>query len=274
MPIVDCAPFFLAQKKGFFADEGLKVEPVMIQGGAEGVPKLKSGALDVSFGNYVSFIQAQASGMKIHIMAEGYQATDGLLAVMAPPSSGIEGPEDLAGKTIAVNTLNNVGTLTVKSVLRTYGVDLNSVHFVAVPFPRMIQALRDGDADAAWMVEPFISAAKQALGAYMVLDSASGATEGLPVGGYVTTQRFVKEHPRTAAAFHRAIVRGERLAASRSQVEKILPDYTKMDRETVALVGIGRYPTSVDQTRLQRVADLMKEFGILKKRLDVGTMIS
>lgn len=281
IPIIDDVAVFIAQKNGFFEDEGLTVEPVTIQGGAEAVPKLASGALDITFGNYVSFFQTDAQadakgakGIKIHVQSEGYQAGPGLLPIVALPSSGISGPKDLAGKKIGVNTRHNIGTLMIKSVLETDGVDPDSVTFVEVPFPDMVGQLKSGSIDAAWLVEPFVSAAKMQLGARQVLDTASGATEGFPIGGYVSTQRFFEENPKTSAAFHRALQRAQELAANRATVEKTLPTYTKINSQTAAIVGIGTYPTTVDSTRLQRVADLMKEFGVLDKTLNVATMTS
>ncbi len=271
--VIDTAPFFLARKNGFFADEGLTVDPVSIKDVTKALPKLRSGDIDVTFGNYVTFFRSYANGNRLHIAAEGYNAESGVLSVMAIPGSGLREPEDLAGKTIAVNNVKHIGTLTVKSVLRTHDVDLDSVDFVDVPFTEMDTALVDGSVDAAWMVEPFISVAKQKLGAHRVLDAASGATKGFPIAGYATTQKFYEKNPKTVAAFQRALQRAQRLAHDRAKVERILPQYTEINKQTAALVTIGKYPTTVDARRLQRVADAMRRFGILEERLDVRKLI-
>lgn len=273
MPVIDTAPLELAIKNGYFAEEGLEVETRTIQGGADGVPKLESGGLDISFANYVSAFLAHSNGTKMRIAAEAYNAGEGVLQVTAMPGSGIREPSDLAGATVAVNTLENVGTLTVKSILKTHDVDTDAVNFVEKPFPEMASALESGSVDAAWMVEPFISQAKTSLGAYEVLDSASGATEGFPIAGYVTTQEFQNENPKTVAAFKRAIQRGQRLASDRAKVERVVPTYTKIEPKIAAIATIGEYPTTIEATRLQRVPDLMREFGVLDSKLDAAQLV-
>lgn len=274
MPIIDTAPLELAIENGFFADEGLEVNTQTIQGGADGIPKLQSGSLDISFANYVSAFLAHGKGTKMQVAAEAYNAGEGVLQVTALPDSGIREPSDLAGATVAVNTLENVGTLTVKSILKTHDVDPSRVDFVEKPFPEMVSALESGSVDAAWMVEPFISQAKTTLGAHQVLDSASGATEGFPIAGYVTTQKFQQANPKTVAAFQRAIQRGQRLAHDRAEVEEIIPTYTEIDPEIAAIATIGEYPTTIEATRLQRVPDLMREFDVLDQQLNAAQLTS
>lgn len=274
MPIIDTAPLQIAQQRGYFEDVGLTVKTSTIQGGADGIPKLADGSLDITFGNYVSVFDTHAKGPKMHIAAEAYNAEEGVLVVTAMPNSGIREPDDLEGRTLAVNTLKNVGTLTVKSVLRTHGVDPSTVQFREMPFPDMPGALKNGSVDAAWMVEPFISQVETELGAHKVFDSASGATAGFPIAGYVTTQKFYEKNTKTVDAFKTAIQRAQKAAQDRATVEKVLPTYTEIDPQTAAIVRVGEYPTTLEPTRLQRVPDLMREFGALNQKLEARQLVS
>jgi NitT/TauT family transport system substrate-binding protein len=43
--------------------------------------------------------------------------------------------------------------------------------------------------------------------------------------------------------------------------------------EIAALVHLPAYPLTTESTRLQRVPDLMREFGLLKKPFDIRPMI-
>lgn len=274
MPIIDTAPFYIAKKRGFFKEAGLDIKTVTIQGGAEAVPKLQQGALDISFGNYVSVVLAQSKGLKMHIAAEGYNAKDGVHVIMAMPDSGIRTVKDLEGKTIAVNTKHNVSTLLTKSTLKVHGVDPKSVKFVEVPFPEMLNVLKSGEVDAAYPVEPFISAMKKKLGAHLVVDVAQGPTKNWPIAGYFSTKEFYEKYPKTVQAFADAMQRAQKIAHDQKAVEKIVPTYTKIDPETMAVVSIGEYPTTVDASRIQRVADLMLKFGLLDEPVDVSKMIA
>jgi NitT/TauT family transport system substrate-binding protein len=66
---------------------------------------------------------------------------------------------------------------------------------------------------------------------------------------------------------------GAQLAGSRANVEQVLPTYTKIDRQTVALIHLGVYPTTLNPIRLQRVADLMQTFGMLPSTFDVRPLV-
>ena len=60
---------------------------------------------------------------------------------MVKGSSSIRTPQDLAGKTIAVNALKGVGETVIKGALDKLGVDANSIKLVVIPFPAMRSAL-------------------------------------------------------------------------------------------------------------------------------------
>jgi NitT/TauT family transport system substrate-binding protein len=250
------------------------VTPEIIQGGAAAIPKLLQGSLDITFTNYVAVFAAQAKGTgKFHVLSEGYQAKPKVLGIVVM-SDKLAGPKSLAGRTIAVNALQDVGTLTIASALSSSDVSADSVKYRQIPFPQMAAALAKGQVDAAWMEEPFITNAAQTLGTRLLLDTASGPTADFPVAGYVTTASFAESNPRTAAAFRRAIHRAQQLAADRQNVEKVLPEYSKVDPETAVITSVGVFPTSQEPSpvRLQRVADLMQQFGMLSARLDVKNL--
>jgi NitT/TauT family transport system substrate-binding protein len=250
------------------------VRLVPTTGSGPAMPYLLHGSLDISFGNYVSFIATQASGAaQLRVLADGYAEVPGGFEILVPENSPIKTVADLKGKTIAVNALNNVGTLITRSELAANGIPPSSVHFVAIPFPLMGAALAAHRVDAGWFTEPFLTEAEEKYGAYAVLDTDSGATSGFPISGYVTTAAFAARYPKTAAAFARAIVKAQKMAdQSRTLVEQVLPRFTGVPSEVAVTMVTGNFPTSVDPTRLQRVADLMLRFGMLKHHFDMITM--
>lgn len=278
LPILDVAPVHIAITKGYFKAEGLEIEPVTIQGGAAAIPGLISGDLDITFGNWVSFFAAQAKGTAedvggLKLISDGYQAKPDMFLILKKSESPINSPKDLAGKTIAINTLKNIAELTTRAILEANDVDLRTVTFKEMAMPDMEAAIENGVVDAGFMSEPFITRAQRTSGQIAVLDAASGPTDGIPIAGYGTTGKFVEENPKTVAAFQRAMMKGQRDAADRSTVQPLLADYAKVDRETAALVHFGEFPTSLNSTRLQRVATLMRSYGLLDEEFDVKPML-
>ncbi|MFD9705770.1 ABC transporter substrate-binding protein [Lentzea sp. NPDC059081] len=278
IPVVDTASVYIAQKKGYFKEQGLEVELKTIQGGAAGIQLVVGGELDFTFGNWVSFIAAQAKdnaknvdGLKL--IADGYQAKPDMFLILADGGSAIKSAKDLAGKTIAINTFNNIAELTAKATLEAANVDVSTVKFKEMAFPDMQAAVQNKTVDAAFMVEPFITRAQRAAGQIKVLDAASGPTDNIPIAGYGTSGKFAKENPKTVAAFQRAMAKGQADAADRPTVEPLIVEYAKVDKETAGLVHFGAFPTTLDATRLQRVVELMKTYKMLPKDIDVKSMI-
>lgn len=278
MTVADTAPVQLAIDKGLFKAEGLTVKTQVIQGGAAGIPLLKSGRLDFSFGNYVSLFTAGTKdpGFKPKIVAEGFRSASKTHTLMVRGDSPYKTISDLAGKKIAVNTKRNISTLLIRAAGTPAGVRFDEdKEFVEVAPPAMEQALKSKSVDAVQAIEPFGTQMAESMGARMVADLATGKTADLPIAGYAATEKFVKENPKTVAAFQRALQKAQGMAADRKVVEAVLPTYAKgINAKVAASMSMGTYPTSLDAAALQRVADLMSEFQYVDKPIDAKSFIA
>lgn len=274
LPIVDDAPLFLGIEKGFFAREGLTISTVPVNSGPEAVAKLTSGGADIAFGNYVTDILASSQGAGLRVLADGYAATPDTFMLVVPAHSPIDSPTRLAGKRIAVNAVRNITALLTLASLKPYGIGPNRVTLVPMPFPDMAEALRRGTVDAAWMTEPNLSEAAQEIGVTELLDTAQGATANMPMAGYAATERFATAAPRTVAAFQRAMRASAQAAANRQDIEQVVRRYLPgVTPQTTAIMRLGSFPTTLSRARLQRVADVMYEFGVLSKPFDVTPLV-
>ncbi len=274
LPIQDAAQLKVAIDKGYFQAEGLTVKMEILGGGAEAVPKLQSGNLDLAIGAWVPFFQAKAGGFPVHIVSDAFQTASGTHQIIVAQDSPIRTVQDLAGKKMAVNAKHNLATLLVQGTLQPQGVKLDEdSSFVAVPFPNMQAALKNGSVDAAQCVEPFCTGAQKAIGARMIADLGTGPMADFPVGGWVSTESWSKKNPNTEAAFKRAILKAQNDLADRQVLVQTLPTYTQIDANTAATLKPGVYPTSLDANRLQRVADTMQQYGYLDKPIDVKSLV-
>lgn len=274
LPLPEVAPVQIAISKGYFKEEGLEVKFTLIQGGQAALPSLQSGQFDILHSNHISAFAAAANKVAdLRIVAEADVGTPGNFVIAAAPNSSIKTLEDLKGKKIGVNTFNNVATLTASAQLKVKGLDPNrDVKFVEIGFPNMWQAIKTGQVDAGFLPEPFLTAAS-ADGATKIADVIDGPTDNLPIAGYYVTSEYLSKHPKTVAAFQRGLLKAQRLAASdRKEVEKALPDYAKIDEKTASLMQLPGFPITMNVQRLQRISDLMLEFGYLKAKFDAKTL--
>ena len=81
----------------------------------------------------------------------------------------------------------------------------------------------------------------------------------------MATQAWAEKHPKTAAAFVRAIEEGQALADSdRADVEKAMAESDGLPRQVTAVMSLPDFPVGpVDVGRIQRTATAMLQFGLL-----------
>ena len=275
LPITDVAPVQIAISQGLFAAEGLEVKTEVTQGGAAAIPALVAGDLDIAYGAWPSFLLANQEGIELRAVADGVAAAPGFTEFLALPASGLENnPAGMAGKTIAVNTLNNIGELAVRATLAGAGVDPEDAQLVEIPFPDMGAALERGDVDVIWASEPIPTLVKTNLDAVVVADSFVGAMEGFPVAGYQATADFAAANPNTVAAFQRAMAAAVAMAASDpSVVTKLLPTFTSLTPELASEIALPAFRGGLDPATLGRVQDTLIEFGILDQPLKIESLV-
>lgn len=276
VPAVDSAGLYIAEQRGYFTAVGLhvKIMPIVSSGG-ETISRQLAGGYDITLGNYVSYVEADAEqDAGLRIIAEGSVMQPGYQEIMTLPGSRITSLAGLRRATLAVNVKNNIGTILIGSLLAENGLSLSQVKLVAIPFPEMTAALKDHKVDAAWLPEPFLSLAEEQIGAQEVADLDQGGVAGFPVVGFAVTRAWERKYPRTEAAFLSALDKGQAAADSnRVYVEQAVESFLGVSPGTAALMALPTYPSGVDQVRLQRVADAMLSFGLLKQAYKVRQMI-
>lgn len=283
VPVADEAGLYIAQDEGLFAAEGLHVTIDPILSSADSTKGQNDGKFDITAGNAVSYIQDQVTHQSnLEIVAEGSLMQPANQALYTLPGSPVTTIASLKGRRIGVNVLNNIGTLLISSVLEEHGMSVRDVHFVAVPFPALGQALKRHVVDVAWLPEPTASADAQTMGLQELCDLDQGATTAFPVGWYVATKAWAKRYPHTLAAFLEALRAGQQIADSnRTAVERAmekLPAPFTVSPTIAAVMSIETYPLTIaphiDRLRVQRVANEMFQFHMLTQPFQVSSMLS
>jgi NitT/TauT family transport system substrate-binding protein len=288
VPALDSAGFFVALYEGLFAKEGLHVAFTPATSSETVISGQVKGQYDITGGNYVSYIQAEAAGQaNLDIFAEGSVMEPGAQGIYVMPDSGITTLAGLKNKTVAINAPKNILYLLTASVLAEHGLSADSVKFVtSLPFPAMPAALQAGKIDAAVLPEPFASIAEQSYGAVPLVDLDQGATTNFPVEGYVVTKQWAEKYPHTLAAFDKALEEGQQIAdSSRAAVEQAMEDLPMkpvplgVSKQIAAVMALDDYPFSsglsdgVDKIRLQRVVDVMQQFLNFDPKFNINSML-
>ncbi|MGY1708711.1 ABC transporter substrate-binding protein [Geodermatophilus sp. SYSU D00758] len=271
-PLVHTATAVQAQETGLFEEAGLDVTLEQTAGGAQAIPSLIAGEYDITYGNYTSALLAAQQGLPIRILAGNDVGAEDH-AIMVASDSPYQSAADLAGARIAVNNLQNIGTVAINAVLEDAGVDISTVEYLELPLPDMAAALDSGDVDAIWQVEPF-QAASLAAGHRVLFPLFSGPVEDMPVAGWLTTEQYAQENPEVVEAFRESIAEAmTELEGNRERLVELVPTYSQVPAEVVEQVALPAWDADADAEQLQEMSDLMLEYGIISEEFDVEQML-
>jgi NitT/TauT family transport system substrate-binding protein len=275
LPVIDAAPFEIALKNGYFAQQGLTIKTVSVLQSTQAVPDLLRGSVDIIGGNYTSYFEGDSRGtFSIDVIGMAIDCVPTDFEVLSLPGSGITSTQDLAGKTVAVNLTSNIQTLTLNAILKADGVT-GQPHYVAIPFPEMGAALKAHRVDAISVVEPYITAYEKTDGAVPVTSQCISPVAGYPVSGYFATASWVKQNPAALRAFQRALDKGQTYAdANPSAVRAILPSYTAITAAEAQHVVLGTFPDTTDVAQLQQMANLMEQQGMISGSFQVSSIVA
>ena len=279
IPVGDCLQLFVAEDQGYFKAEGLDVTGLAMKGGAVIAPAVEGGELAIGWSNTVSIILAHARGFDFAFLAPGAEGVTGshdVHALLVPTDSTITSVRDLAGKTVAINTLGNINEAAMRALAEKAGIAPDSIRLVEVPFPDMGTALAKGSADAALMLEPFVTDAVSK-GRARVLDPSPHAAFGNPylIGAWFAKKAWIKSHPAAAEAFVRAVAKASAfIEAHPDKAREILRSRTRLSPELAGRITLPRFPATLEPAALQGVIDVCARFGLAPKPFPAADILA
>jgi NitT/TauT family transport system substrate-binding protein len=243
LPILDALPMFVAQSRGYFAEQNINLEVVPVASAAERDQLMQAGQADAMVNDLVSTMFYNRSTPSIVVVRFARTATPQFpqYFILAGPNSGISSPADLTGVEIAISEATVIDYITDR-LLAAEGVAPADIRTVAIPrIGDRLAALADGTVKAAAMPDPAASAA-MATGATVVLSDAAHPQYGNSVLSFSTD--FVQQNPDAVrgflAAWERAVADinanktgwNELLRANNLLSEQLLGSYTLPDYPT------------------------------------------
>jgi NitT/TauT family transport system substrate-binding protein len=271
LPIANALPMDLGIKKGFFQAQGIEINKRTLQSGNDIVLALANHNGEIGYFGWVPMMIASTQGIAISAVAasevEGTSAGDNWQDILVKGDSSIRTPRDLAGKTIAVNALKGVGEVMIRAALQKVGVNPSSIRLLAMPFPTMRTALRNGQVDAIWTPEPFQSQALNLDGARIVMAPGPVLGKYWPIGGYGALTSWARANPALAKRFRLAINRSLAYAQGHSaEIRELLPAGTQNVRLPI-------WSPLIDRAKLRQLARYTLNFGVISKMPNLTQLV-
>ena len=279
IPIIDTAPLQVAIAKGVVAAEGLEVDTTPTAGGAAGLPALAAGQVQVTFSNIISIVLGAKQGLGFEVITAGSntgETAPDLAGLVAKKGSALKTGKDFEGKRIAVNTRNNIIWLYARAWVRATGGNPDAVTFLEVPFPQMIDAVRGDRVDAAFVVEPFLSAGVASDAVSVIAWPYNTVGKNIPVGMYAANKTYIAQNPQVIEKFVRAHQKAVDWANQNKGGDewlKIVSGYTRLAPEALKPLKLPPYQKTVDVPGIDAVVDQMRKHGLLEGNIDIKSLM-
>jgi NitT/TauT family transport system substrate-binding protein len=226
-------PLTIAERQGYFKDEGLEVEIPDFAGGAKALQALVGGSADMVSGAFEHTINMQAK--KQPIKAVVLQANFSSIVLVMPKDKAAQykSAKDLKGLKIGVTAPGSSTNMFVNNLLAKDGLKPSDVSIVGVGAGAgAIAAMDKGELDGMSNLDPVITQL-EATGKYVaVADSRTEkGMKDLYGGDYLASclyanEDFIKKNPATTQAAVNAMVRALRWIAKATpeQIMAVVPE--------------------------------------------------
>lgn len=273
-------PFYYAQEMGYFKDEGIDLELMLVQTGPAAASAVASGAADLGYAAAQIPIAARAQKLpfKLVVGLEWEQIPGHLVdTLLASKRSGVKSIKDLVGKTILMNAPGGACELRWHEWLTHNGIRWDQVKVLTAPYPQTQAMLELGTADAACGLEPFTTAIKQSRVEPVVIAEGMlvDQSKRYLIDGLFATDTWAQQNGPTIAALKRALAKSSaELKKKPEKVQEILVSEYRLPAEVAKSVEISLEPAlDLQASDIQPIVDAMEKYHMLEPGLKVADLI-
>ena len=213
-------PFRAALARGFFKQQGLQIEPILIRGGPAAMAALASGEVDFAqIGGAQAVMRSRARGLEVSIIGSISNATNYQLL----GGKSIRSLEDLRGKILGVTGAGAFSDFALRTFLRRQGIDPDKdVTLRAIGGSALRATALEKNLVAAAPFTPEDTVRLMRIGFPMIANLSD--TLNIPQSIVATRNEVLEKMPDTAKRFLKAFILGIQFARG-NRVEAIKAGY-------------------------------------------------
>lgn len=214
------APQYAAIAKGFFEEEGLKLEITTGQGADKVMTSILAGQSDIGLCGPEAAIYVYNEGKEDYVEVFGQLTKrDGSFLVSKNKTDNFSW-QDLKGKTVIPGRKGGVPYMTLEYVIKQNGLNPQTDLTLddSIQFDLMAGAFAGGNAEYVTLFEPTASMT-EAEGKGYVVASVGEASGEVPYTAYCAKKSYIEKNSETIEKFTRAIYKGQKWVKSHTSRE-------------------------------------------------------
>lgn len=218
--------FWVAEKKGFFKEEGLELSTVSFDGGPPTVQAMIAGEIPVAISSALEAMACVLEGCDVKVVSTFVPYSP--YQLLAKPT--IKTAADMKGKKIAVSKLGAESHNAAMRLVELLKMDANKdAAYVAIGSQtNRLQALIAGSVDAAVISPPGSYQLKK--DGYVLLADLIEGKLATAHENVLSTDKFMKENPEAMRRFMKGFARGIHFFVTQpAETQKLIAEYLKMD---------------------------------------------
>jgi NitT/TauT family transport system substrate-binding protein len=281
---VEFAGFYVADQKGYYADENLAV--TLKPGGADILPaqEIADGKADIGVTGGDQLLIARSQGLPLKAIAAIFRQSP--VALMALADSGIKTPQDMVGKRIGVISpaYDNNNDIQLLAMLRQAGIDQSEVKLV-VTEDYSVGSLTSGAMDvySGFAMNEPVDARLRGIDVNLILPQDYGVS--IYANVLFASQKTLDERSDVVQRFVRATYKGYQyaiehpdeagdLALKYDDTLDVAFQRASMQAE-IPLIDTGDVPIgTMDAPVWQNTNDILLQQGLIKSPVDTSTLFT
>jgi NitT/TauT family transport system substrate-binding protein len=272
-PLFYYLPLTIAERLGYFKDEGLDVTITDFPGGAKALQSLMGGSAEMVSGAYEHTINMQAKGQAIRaVVVQGRYA--GIVLGLAPElAARYKSPKDLKGLKIGVTAPGSSTNMFVNALLAKDGLKPSDVSIIGVGATAgAVAAMQKKNIDAMANLDPVTNLLE--VEGSMVAKVDTRTLEGqkyvygadYAAGVIYAREEFIQKNPQTVQAVVNAMVRALRWIqkATPEQIVATVPPEYYGEQKAMYRVALGKNIPTMSPDGSMTMAAAKNVYNVLK----------
>ncbi len=276
-------PFYVAIENGYFKDEGIDIDLMLVSGSDNVAASVLSNDTSVGLAGPESAVYVYLGKEKDYLQVfSGLTKRDGQF--MLSRTNKEFNWQDLIGKEILIGRRTGMPGLSFLRALKNQGIDESQVKInTSIEFAELSGAFIGGEGDFVNLFEPLASKLEENKNGYVVT-SVGAASDAFPYTAFYARKSYIKENKELLKRFSQAIKKGLDYTFNNDSLDiakSIEKQFSDTSIEDLAQM-IDRYKEAdawldspfVEEKFFNTLTDLLKENDLIKEDVYYKDMVN